>query len=402
MPRTILPEPPEHLKRLSEALSRRIRAEIRDHGMIPFSRFMERALYEPGLGYYSAGLHKLGAGGDFVTAPEIGRLFAACLARQLREAASLLGGCDILEVGAGSGRLAAALLRELGPDDLPGRYRILETSADLRSVQQEHIAAAAPDWHDRVEWLDAPPEQGWCGVLLANEVIDALAVERFRITASGVEQVCVAEKRDDGFGWAYRPAPPELERAVGHVTAQLYQSLGEGYRSEIQLLLTPWLYEITERLERGLALFIDYGYPRREYYLPQRRDGTLMCHYRHRAHGDAFFWPGLQDITAWVDFTALAEAADACGLEVLGYASQAMFLLGCGLDQVMAAETANHSGNGLALSAEARQLTLPGMMGERFQVMALGRGLQQAGEGDPDGDAPPLCGFSLQDLRYRL
>jgi SAM-dependent MidA family methyltransferase len=395
MPRTILPEPPEHLKRLSETLSGRIREEIREHGMIPFSRFMERALYEPGLGYYSAGLYKLGAGGDFVTAPEIGDLFAACLARQVRELSSLPGGCDILEVGAGSGRLAAALLRELGPDDLPGRYRILETSADLRQVQDEHIATAAPEGRDRVEWLDAPPEKGWSGVLLANEVIDALAVERFRLTAGGVEQVCVTEG-DAGFGWAYRPAPPELERAVDRVAARLYRELGDGYRSEIQLILTPWLREITERLDHGLALFIDYGYPRGEYYLPQRRDGTLMCHYRHRAHGDVFFWPGLQDITAWVDFTALAEAADACGLGVLGYASQAMFLLGCGLDQVIAEGTPGNSDGGLALSAEARQLTLPGMMGERFQVMGLGRNM------DLGDDGTPLCGFSLQDLRYRL
>jgi SAM-dependent MidA family methyltransferase len=187
-----------------------------------------------------------------------------------------------------------------------------------------------------------------------------------------------------------------LERAVGHVAAQLYHDLGEGYRSEIQLVLTPWLLEITECFEQGLALFIDYGYPRREYYLPQRRDGTLMCHYRHRAHGDVFFWPGLQDITAWVDFTALAEAADACALEVLGYTSQAMFLLGCGLDQVIADGAAGNSDGSLAFSAEARQLTLPGMMGERFQVMGLGRNMSA------NGDAAPLCGFSLQDLRYRL
>jgi SAM-dependent MidA family methyltransferase len=160
------------------------------------------------------------------------------------------------------------------------------------------------------------------------------------------------------------------------------------------LALAPWLCGITGQLERGLALFIDYGYPRREYYLPERRDGTLMCHYRHRAHGDAFFWPGLQDITAWVDFTALAEAADTCGLEVLGYTSQAMFLLGCGLDRIVAEGMAGRPDGGLALSAEARQLTLPGMMGERFQAMGLGRGL--------DPDDMPLCGFSLQDLRYRL
>jgi SAM-dependent MidA family methyltransferase len=393
MPRTILPDPPAHLKRLSETLSGRIRAEIRQSGMLPFSRYMERALYEPGLGYYSAGLHKLGAGGDFVTAPEIGALFAACLARQVMEVAVALGPYDILEVGAGSGRLAAALLRLLGPDNPPGQYLILETSADLRRVQDEHIAATAPEWRDRVTWLDEPPEAAWSGVLLANEVIDALTVERFRVTANGLEQVCVIE-RDEGFGWAYRPAPPELADAVGHVISQLYRNLDEGYRSEIRPALAPWLCGLTEQLERGLALFIDYGYPRREYYLPERRDGTLMCHYRHRAHGDAFFWPGLQDITAWVDFTALAEAADACDLEVLGYTSQAMFLLGCGLDQIIAGEMAGRPDGGLSLSAEARQLTLPGMMGERFQVMGLGRGL--------DPEATPLCGFSLQDLRYRL
>jgi SAM-dependent MidA family methyltransferase len=393
MSRTILPEPPAHLKRLSETLSGRIRAEIRESGMIPFSRYMERALYEPGLGYYSAGLHKLGAGGDFVTAPEIGELFAACLARQVMEVAALLGSYDILEVGAGSGRLAAGLLRSLGAENPPRRYLILETSADLRRVQDEHIAAAAPTWHERVTWLDQPPAEDWSGVLLANEVIDALAVERFRIAADGLEQVCVSE-RDAGLGWAYRPAPPELEDAVGHVASQLYRDLSEGYRSEIRLALAPWLCGLTEYLGRGLALFIDYGYPRREYYLPERRDGTLMCHYRHQAHGDAFFWPGLQDITAWVDFTALAEAATACDLEVLGYSSQAMFLLGCGLDQAIAGGLAGRPDGGLSLSAETRQLTLPGMMGERFQVMGLGRGL------DPE-DAP-LCGFSLQDLRYRL
>jgi SAM-dependent MidA family methyltransferase len=393
MSRTILPEPPPHLKQLSETLTGRIRAEIRESGMIPFSRYMERALYEPGLGYYSAGLHKLGASGDFVTAPELGELFTACLARQVMEVAALLGAYDILEIGAGSGRLAAGLLQLLGPDNPPERYLILETSADLRRVQDEHIAAAAPAWQDRVTWLDEPPAEGWSGVLLANEVIDALAAERFRITADGLEQVCVSE-RDERLGWAYRPAPPELEEAVGHVASQLYREFGEGYRSEIRPALAPWLCGLTGQLERGLALFVDYGYPRREYYLPERRDGTLMCHYRHRAHGDAFFWPGLQDITAWVDFTALAEAADTCGLEVLGYTSQAMFLLGCGLDRIVAEGMAGRPDGGLALSAEARQLTLPGMMGERFQAMGLGRGL--------DPDDMPLCGFSLQDLRYRL
>ena len=394
MPRPILPEPPDELKHLSDSLSSRIRDEIRHHGMIPFSRFMERALYEPGQGYYSAGLHKLGAAGDFVTAPELGSLFAACLARQVAEVAAILGPFDILEVGAGSGRLAADLLRELEADRLPGRYLILETSADLRQVQRECIAGAAPAWLDRVTWLDEPPAADWKGVLIANEVVDALAVERFQATGSAIEQLCVTE-RDGSFGWASRAAPADLEAAVRRLESSVGRAFPAGYRSEVHLQLPSWLELLTGRMRRGLALFIDYGYPRREYYLPERSDGTLMCHYRHRAHDDAFFWPGLQDITAWVDFTALAEAADACGLEVVGYSSQAMFLLGCGLDRVLAARGDGREDVALALNAEARQLTLPGMMGERFQAMGLSRDLGEGAE-------QPLRGFSLQDLRYRL
>jgi len=396
MAQPILPEPPEQLKRLSETLASRIRAEIRELGMVPFSRYMERALYEPGLGYYSAGLHKLGASGDFVTAPELGGLFAACLARQIAEVGTTLETYDVVEVGAGTGRLAGRLLPLLGARHPPERYLILETSADLRRVQRETLQAMAPEWLDRVGWLDRPPDAGWSGLLVANEVIDALAVERFRLAADGVEQVCVADA-GNGFTWAYRPAPDALRTAVDRIAASLFQPLGENYRSEVHLSLAPWLSELTERMQSGLALFVDYGYPRREYYLPERRDGTLMCHYRHRAHVDVFFWPGLQDITAWVDFTALAEAADACGLDVLGYCSQAMFLLGCGLHEVLAEATAADPGSGLSLNAEARQLTLPGMMGERFQVMALGRGLEEGADGEP-----LLRGFSLQDLRYRL
>jgi SAM-dependent MidA family methyltransferase len=308
--------------------------------------------------------------------------------------AAILGPFDILEVGAGSGRLAADLLRELEADRLPGRYLILETSADLRQVQRECIAGAAPAWLDRVTWLDEPPAADWNGVLLANEVVDALAVERFQATGSAIEQLCVTE-RDGSFGWASRAAPADLEAAVRRLESSVGRAFPAGYRSEVHLQLPSWLELLTGRMRRGLALFIDYGYPRREYYLPERSDGTLMCHYRHRAHDDAFFWPGLQDITAWVDFTALAEAADACGLEVVGYSSQAMFLLGCGLDRVLAARGDGREDVALALNAEARQLTLPGMMGERFQVMGLGRALGEGAE-------QPLRGFSLQDLRYRL
>ncbi|MGD8358768.1 MAG: SAM-dependent methyltransferase [Lysobacterales bacterium] len=390
MPRTILPEPPPELKQLSLALCARIREELRADPPMPFSRFMEMALYEPGAGYYSAGLHKLGESGDFVTAPELGSLFAGCLSRQAAELGGVLGSYEILEIGAGTGRLAAELLDALPPNARPTRYRILERSADLKRVQRELLSAAVPSLLERVEWIEAPPTEGWRGLLIANEVLDALAVERFRIGDGEVEQLCVQEA-DDGFEWASRPAPEPLTRAVRRLQDALGRPFPEGYRSEVNLALPAWLKAVTESLEQGLALFIDYGYPRAEYYLRERSDGTLMCHFRHRAHGDPFFWPGLQDITAWVDFTALAEAAAESGLEVEGYANQAMFLLGCGLDQVLAGRAGDDSGTRLSLGAEARQLTLPEMMGERFQVMGLGRGLHD-----------PLAGFSLQDLRYRL
>jgi len=386
MSRVSLPDPPDQLKRLSETLSGIIRDEIRDRGEIPFSRFMEMALYQPGLGYYSAGLHKLGAEGDFVTSPELGSLFAACLARQIEQVAQQTGEYDILEIGAGSGHLAADILQSLPAEKLPRRYMILDRSADLKQVQREHLTTKLPELSKRVEWLDQPPIDPWRGILLANEVIDALAVERFRVADSAVEQLCVGEA-GNGFQWVSRPAPGELADAV----AALGTEFPAAYRSEINLQLLPWLKAMTASLQQGLALFIDYGYPRHEYYLDQRNDGTLICHYRHRAHDDVFFWPGLQDITAFVDFTLLAEASDHSGMQVEGYTSQAMFLLGCGLDQVLSAQTKLSEDGGLALNTQARQLTLPGMMGERFQVMGLGRGL----EFEPQG-------FSMLDLRHRL
>jgi SAM-dependent MidA family methyltransferase len=390
MSHNILPEPSDELKQLSDSLSSRIREELGKDGVMPFSRFMEMALYEPGLGYYSAGLHKLGESGDFITAPELGPLFAACLARQVTEIADELHDYDILEIGAGTGQMATDLLRLLPPDRLPGRYLVLERSADLRQVQRERIFDATPELADRVEWLDQPPGADWQGVLLANEVLDALTVERFRIGDDGVEQLCVT-LQDDRFCWSRRQAPEDLHRAVVHTMTSNEIELQPGYQSEINLYLADWLGAVTHRMGRGLALFIDYGYPGREYYRGERSDGTLMCHYRHRAHADVFFWPGLQDITAWVDFTALAEAADIHGLDVEGYASQSMFLLGCGLDRILTEHNLADEDGGLAMSSQARQLTLPGMMGEKFQVMGLGRGL-----------TTPLRGFSLQDLRYRL
>lgn len=386
-PPDILPEPPAHLKRHSARLQERIRAQIERHGPIPFSRFMEMALYEPGLGYYSAGLHKFGAEGDFVTAPELGGLFAACLARQVAEVAAELGGFEVLEIGAGSGRLAAQLLTELREEDTLARYSILERSADLRRVQEETIGRDAPGPSARVRWLDQPPSAAWTGIIIANEVIDALAVERFRIDGDEVRQVCVGAD-DGGLRLCDRPAPPELARSV-----KALGPLPDGYRSEINLRLAAWLQAVSAALNRGVALFIDYGYPRGEFYLPERGDGTLIAHYRHRAHDDVLHYPGLQDLTAFVDFTALAEAGHGCDMEVLGYTSQAMFLMGCGLEDILAGRLGGQPAQDMALNNEVRRLTLPGMMGERFQVMALGRGWP--------GDSP-LRGFALRDLRHRL
>ena len=418
----ILPEPPHKLKRVSDELTSLIRKEIARNGPLPFSDYMEMALYEPGLGYYSAGLHKLGKSGDFVTAPELGTLFAACMAMQVEETGKQLGTYRVLEVGAGTGRLAVDLLNELDPDLAPEQYVILERSADLRQVQAERISAEAPEWKERVTWLDGPPKESWKGLLIANEVIDALAVERFQVTGGQVEQLCVTEAetgldrvpapatvtgpqvgvgQQGGHGVREGADPARfdqqsaalagLENAVRHLEADTGTRFEDGYRSEIQINLASWLESLTCNLEQGLALFIDYGYPRSEFYLPERSDGTLMCHYRHQAHDNPFFWPGLQDITAWVDFTALAEAADHCRLDVEGYTNQSMFLVACGLEQALRDKVRESNDGGVALNAEARQLTMPGMMGERFQVMGLGRGL----------DREPR-GFSLRDLRYRL
>lgn len=392
MSEVILPEPTEELKELSRQLCACIREELATSGFMPFSRFMEMALYQPGLGYYSAGLHKLGAAGDFVTAPELGSLFAACLAKQVEQIGEKLGQYDILELGAGSGQMAVDLLLEIDPKLAPQRYFILERSADLRAVQQQKLAGAVPHWRDRVHWLNQPPTEAWQGVLLANEVIDALAVERFRLGSGEIEQMGVQLANEDNpenpvFEWAYQSAPDLLTGAV----EQLQLDSCQPYQSEIQPDLGDWLQAVSGKLKRGVALFVDYGYPRREYYFPERTDGTLICNYRHCAHDNVFFWPGLQDITAFVDFTALAEAGDACGLELSGYTSQTLFLLGCGLDQILTTRMESATDHGLSLQAEAKQLTLPGMMGERFQVMALNR--------DTDMD---LRGFALGDLSYRL
>jgi len=390
----ILPEPPQELKYVSDELGGLIRRKITDDGPLPFSRYMEMALYEPGLGYYSAGLQKFGPGGDFVTAPQLGDIFARCLASQISQVAGSLGKYEIVEAGSGTGVLAADLLLALEKQHPPERYRILERSAHLRHIQRETLERLAPHWLDRIEWLDAPPANSWQGVFLANEVLDALTVERFCLTGDGIRQMQVCDG-PDGFAWQEGPCPQKLQNQIDNILSTLDELPSAGYCSELNPDLAAWLDAVTTKLSRGMALFIDYGYTRRDYYAPYRRDGTLVCHYRHRVHSDPFQWPGLTDISASVDFTALAEAADDCGLEVCGYTTQAMFLLSSGLDEIMAGFEDLSETERLAMNNQVRSLTLPGEMGERFQVMALGRGL-----GDKLCDS--LHGFTNADLRYRL
>jgi SAM-dependent MidA family methyltransferase len=396
-PRLILPEPPGTLKALSRELVARMRDRERSQGFLSFADYMDMALYEPGLGYYSAGLAKLGKAGDFITAPELGTVFARCLAMQVTEVgAGLDGPWEILEIGAGTGRLAADMLNAIGEvgDALPARYRILERSADLKAEQAGTLADRAPAHADRVTWLDAPPVEPWQGVLIANEVVDALAVERFEIAEDGPRQLGVTfgnEGDDAGLAWNHRAAPASLARRIENLQTRLPAPLATGYRSELCATLPAWLAAVTGQIETGTALFIDYGYPRPEYYHPARRDGTIVCQTRHRAHFDPFTWPGLQDISAFVDFTALAEAADEAGLAVAGYTPQNRFLFGCGLDAVLARQLELPAAEQQALSHEIKELILPGAMGEKFQVMALCRAFDR-----------PLRGFSHGDWLDRL
>jgi SAM-dependent MidA family methyltransferase len=362
-----------------------IRAFIRGHGgEIAFDAFMRLALYAPGLGYYSAGATKFGAAGDFVTAPEVSSLFSRCLARQTADVLVDTGG-DILELGAGSGRMAADVLTELAAlDRLPGAYRILEVSADLRERQRACIAQLPDELRRLVSWLDTWPERPMRGVVLANEVLDAMPVERFvlhgRPEGIAVNALGVGLQGDE-FEWRDMSPSPETLNAVADVIEALPAPLPEGYVSELCLAFQPWMAGLAAQLEAGVALLIDYGLPRAHLYHPDRSRGTLRCHFRHRAHDDPFVNVGLQDITAWVDFTRVAEAADSAGLEVLGFATQAAFLIGAGMESLLATEmeiAGDDERRRATLAGEARRLLMPGEMGEIFKVIALGRGVERA------------------------
>lgn len=359
-----LPSPDSAAKALSEELQSQIVAEIKQAGKISFARYMELALYAPRLGYYRNGFKKFGKEGDFVTAPEISSLFSYSVANQCAQVLKEIGG-DILEFGAGSGVMAADILLSLAEKkQLPNHYYILELSASLQSQQRETIKNKAPDYFDRVVWLTALPEKNFCGVVLANEVLDAMPVNLFTVD-HGIKECGVAIDNN-----ALRLCTLENENKLLNDAIEKYQiDFPENYTSEINLYLTAWIKSIAEFLSHGIVLIIDYGFPRSEYYHSDRLLGTLMCHYRQYAHTNPLIFPGIQDITAHVDFTAVAEAADANGLTVAGYTNQAAFLLNCELLSFLD-ENADEKTR-FNQRQQIKQLTLPSEMGELFKVIAL-------------------------------
>jgi SAM-dependent MidA family methyltransferase len=383
MSRAELPVPGDEALRHSAALVAKIRSEIaRAGGWIDFARYMELALYEPGLGYYSAGSQKIGAGGDFVTAPELSRSFGRAVALTLDAELAALGSNDVIELGAGSGALAAQLLDTFAKLGREARYWILEPSADLRQRQQRALEPFA----GKVAWLDRLPEEmSLEAVVVANEVLDALPVSRFTIEDGEPHALGVVADANT-FGLRTARADPVLTAAVRAIERALQRALPDGYRSEVCLTLPAWFAALAAVLKRGSLLFADYGLVRTDYYHEQRAAGTLVCHYRHRAHDDPFVYPGLQDITAWVDFSACADAAAAAGFDVAGFTTQGQYLLG--LLAALPPELAVDLQSPREQSA-MKTLILPGEMGERFKVLLLRKGVS-GGE------------LSGKDFRYRL
>lgn len=389
-----LPEPDEYSRNISRKLQGIIREEITANGgRISFEYFMQLALYEPGLGYYAAGSRKFGIEGDFITSPEISPLFSYCLANFCKDVLSHLAAGNILEFGAGSGIMAADILLELERQQaLPEAYFILEVSAELQQRQRQTLQDRAPHLWQRVEWLQQLPAQPFNGVVLANELLDAMPVERFYMEGDAVKQWCVSwSDTEQAFVTPTIPAPDTLQQQVLHIQDYLGQAFSDGYESELSLAHAAWLESVSAVIGQGVFLLIDYGYGRQEYYHPERSMGTLMCHYRHRAHPDPFKLVGLQDITAYVDFTTLAEAAVNNKMDVLGYTSQAGFLLGCGLEAMLPDPQTTEQQVLLQYSQQIKTLTLPGEMGERFKVMAIGKQYQES-----------VPGFAFMDQLRKL
>ncbi len=390
-----LPQPDDAARAHGARVYRHICQKIEAAGgWISFAVFMDQALYAPGLGYYAAGAQKFGSEGDFVTAPEMTPLFGRTVARQVAQVLEQVGG-DVVELGAGSGLLAVDILGELERlGCLPARYRILEPSAELAQRQKQRIGHRLPAMIERVEWLDSldilkPSAPGFRGVVIANEVLDAMPVHILVWRREGIFERGVALE-DDALVWQERPAGIPLQAAAGRIGA-VAANLDLPYVSEVSPATTALVSSLAHGFDRGAMLLIDYGFPRAEYYHPQRSSGTLMCHYRHRAHDDALFLPGLQDITAHVDFTALAEAGADAGCRIAGYTTQAQFLVNCGITELLAGTPAEDVAAYLPQATAVQKLLSPAEMGELFKVLALSRGIEV-----------PLLGFAEGDRSGRL
>lgn len=389
-----LPEPSIEAQEHSAQLSKKILGFLKRHKSMSFAQYMEQALYTPGLGYYSAGLPKFGRSGDFITAPEISPIFSRCLARQAAQVLAELDNGNILEFGAGSGAMAEAVLLELQTlNKLPERYYILEISADLKDRQQQRLKTALPEAiFSKVHWLEQLPSSPINAVVLANEVLDAMPFERLKILPEQALQGFVQfNDNKQRFEWDYQTI---TDRKLQKFANQLIKHLGKvselGYETEINLNIAPWLKSIYQILNQGLVLLVDYGYTRAEYYQPARVMGTLRCHYQHRAHQNPFFYPGLQDITAHVDFTAVAEDAFDQGFKIAGFTTQANFLMGSGLLE-MSVDPSLDIAEQIKTAQQIKTLTLPDEMGESFKAIALSKGIEQH-----------LIGFSIRDLRHQL
>lgn len=360
-----LPEPSPDALAASRALIDLISTEIRSsQGWISFARYMELVLYAPDLGYYSGGSAKLGKDGDFTTAPELTPLFGAALAQAvapiLQQSAP-----QILEFGAGSGKLARDLLVELGQMGMQvERYAIVDLSGELRARQQDTLRGFS-----QVVWLDRLPDS-FSGAVIGNEVLDAMPVRLAIKTVSGWHErgVTLEEGR---FVFLDRPAEPALVAQIPEA-----DELASGYLTEVHPQAFAFMRSLGALLERGAAILIDYGFPAREYYHPQRSQGTLMCHYRHHAHPDPFYLPGLQDVTAHVDFSAMAGAAAGCGLDVLCYTSQAAFLLEAGIGDILLRTDPSAARSYLPQANALQKLVSPAEMGELFKVLAVGRNVE--------------------------
>ena len=367
-----LPEPTDEEKLHSAQLVAQITKKIdQSSGWISFAEYMQLVLYSPGLGYYAAGMQKFGEAGDFITAPELSPLFAQTLAQSVSQILSSMDQACVIEFGAGSGALACGLLEELKRlGQLPEKYLIIELSAELRYRQQQQISRQLPDLFTRVQWLDSLPEQSLNAVVIANEVLDAMPVRRF-IRQDG--SICDLGVSHEGgqLKLVTTEATEDLLLEVQAIENDIGRTFEESYQSEVNLNIGPWLRSVYSMLDTGVVLLIDYGYPRSEYYLPERNMGTSMCYFRHRTQDNPLWYPGLQDITAFVDFSAVAQHALAAGFELYGYTSQANFLLDSGLPQIVEEQFSEDNRRQLQLVQQLKTLTLPTEMGERFKVMGL-------------------------------